>query len=701
MYRKYLLTLMSDSKYYPKSFEALINEHKILKRHQVKVFKYLQKLESMEILKFLPNKTYKLSENFIFGQYRSKSNFFGFFVPFNKDKNPKDLYIHNKYVSSAMDGDICIARVINTPYSKPGELEGRIILIVEESEVDIVGDFFENENFAFVIPDNKKFKDIYISEDDYGNAKDGDKVVVRVIKRANDGKSPEGIVVEVLGDKNTTGIDIISIIKQYGLNTEFPKEVITETNGISEKIEPNNRLDLRDEMIFTIDGDDSKDFDDAVSIKPLSGGGFELGVHIADVAHYVKSGSPLDNEALKRGTSVYLVDRVLPMLPEKLSNDLCSLKPNIDRYTLSCIMEFDKSGALLNKKIAESIINSKYRMTYSKVNKLLLKEDPSLMEEYEEILPDLELMDRLRNILSARRKDRGSIDFNFPEAKVLLDENKKPVDIVLRDKNLAANLIEEFMIVTNEVISEFFTEKEIPFMYRTHEKPSSEKIETFEKFINAISPQPVKIDVSPKSLSNLLKEYEGKSEYNAISSILLRSMSKAKYSNEHQGHFGLASEYYSHFTSPIRRYPDLQIHRIIKEYLNGKLSHGKIQKYHKELPETARLNSSAEVKAAQCEMESKKLKLCEFMIDKRGQQFEGIVSGVTDRGIYVTLDNTVEGFISAEDLNKESRFFFNEALFTYFSENDPEDKITFGNKVIVELFEVDLNKRQISFIMIY
>jgi len=705
MYKKYVISLLNDVNYVPKTFEQLINEHKILKRNQVKTYKFLQKMESLQIVYFLPDKTFELSKKVVIGQYRSKNNFFGFLIPQNRIKHPKDLYIHNKYVGSAMDGDIVIGFPISTPYSKPGEIEGRILFILEENEVDIVGDFFENENFAFVVPDNRKFSDIYVAEDDYGGAADGDKVVVRVKKRADDGKNPEGIIVEILGKKDDVGMDIISIIKQYGLSTEFPNEVLKKSESLPDtitetEIKQSRRLDLRKEMIFTVDGDDSKDFDDAISIEVLPSGNYLLGVHIADVAHYVKSSDPIDLEAYKRGTSVYLVDRVLPMLPEKLSNELCSLKPNVDRFTLTCFIEFDRSGAIKNKKITESVINSKYRMTYSKVNKILLKEDEGLLIKYKEILTDLGLMNELRLILNRKRSDRGSIDFNFPEAKVILNDNKKPIEVTIRDKNLATNLIEEFMIAANEVVSEFFTEKEIPFVYRIHEKPSPEKLETFEKFLSAVSNTPVKVAATPKGLSTLLKSYEETPEYQAISSILLRSMSKAKYSNENVGHFGLASEFYSHFTSPIRRYPDLQIHRIIKEYLNGSLSSGKIQKYHRELPEVSKQNSSSEVKAAQCEMESKKLKLCEFMLDKRGQQFDGIVSGVTDRGVFVSLDNTIEGFILAEDLNIDSRFYFNESMYAYFSELDPADRITFGSKLTVEVFDVDLQKKQITFKLI-
>ncbi|QUH21921.1 ribonuclease R [Alkaliphilus sp. B6464] len=707
MFKKFLITLLNDSDYTPKTYEELIGLYPILRRNQSNCFRFLQELEKMQIVYFMPNKTYILSSDAIIGYYQGKSNHFGFLIPLDKNRFAKDLFIHSKNLNGAMDGDLVIGKIIYTSHSKSNESEGKIISIIEEKKHKIVGDFIDNGSYAFVIPDNDKFKDIYINKEHFNGARNNDKVIVKIIKRAKNGKNPEGTISEILGKKDEVGMDIISIIRQYGLSTEFPNEVLKQIEDFPDKIDKEeikrellHRKDLRHLKIFTIDGEDTKDFDDAVSIEKLKNGNYKLGVHIADVTHYVKKGAPLDKEALNRGTSVYLVDRVLPMLPEKLSNGLCSLNPNTNRFALTCFMEINHNGEVVNTEIVESLINTIEKMTYININKIIEKKDEELILRYGHVLDDILMMEELRNILAQKRYNRGSIDFDFPEPKVILNNKKKPISIELYEKNSATNLIEEFMIVTNEAISRYFSIKEIPFLYRIHDKPSDEKAQSFIKFLNTISEEQVNITPSPKGLQIILEEYKNKKEYFQINHILLRSLTKAKYSNENIGHFGLASTHYSHFTSPIRRYPDLQIHRIIKAYLHGNLSQKEILEYNKELPDISKHATSMEMKANQCENDSKKLKMCEYMLDKKGQEFKGIVSGVTNKGIFVSLENTVEGFIYVEDFNMDKQYLYDEDIFSYYSQNNKNDKFTFGVKVIVQVYEIDLNKKQITFKLI-
>lgn len=678
----------------------------VLMQNSSDVFKFIEELEDKQILYLLPNKTYILARNLIIGVLEQNNKHFGFVRPNNPSLD--DLYIHKKHMNGAMNGDYVIAKEIFTNYTKEGKTEGCIICILGNKSPYILGTYQNQNTYGFVVPDNCGYPDIFILGKNSLNALDQQKVVVEIINRnLLDNKQPEGRIVEILGYKDEVGIDILSIIKKYPISTVFPDEVLKEVNKLPDKIpkkelekELKHRVDLRNETIITIDGEDTKDFDDAISIKKADDGNYLLGVHIADVTHYVKENSPLDKEALRRGTSIYLVDRVIPMLPDKLSNGLCSLKPKADRYALSCIMKINTNGNVVDSKICKSVINTTERMTYPDVEKLIKKSDKNLNERYCHILDKIDLFYELSLILKKKRYKRGSIDFDFPEAKVLLDENGKPVDIVTQNSNNATYLIEEFMIVCNETISEYFYKKNIPFLYRIHEKPPTEKMERFINFMNIINYPIIKKELTPKELQTILEQSRNKIEFEQISNVMLRSLAKAKYSCGAKGHFGLANIYYSHFTSPIRRYPDLQIHRIIKEYLHHQLNGQRIKHYEKILPQIAKQNTESKITASQCELEVTRYKMCEYMLDKIGTEFEGKVSGVIERGIFVILPNQIEGFVSAKELDtEEENFHFEEDLILYISDN--KTKIyTFGTPVKIKVVDVDMNKQEILFSLV-
>ena len=486
----------------------------------------------------------------------------------------------------------------------------------------------------------------------------GHKVVVEITDYGEDRRNPEGKIIEILGHINDPGVDILSVIRRYELPVEFPDEVYQEIENVELEInekEMMGREDLRNVLTITIDGEDSKDLDDAVSLTKLENGNYELGVHIADVSHYVQENTALDKEAYGRGTSVYLVDRVIPMLPHKLSNGICSLNPNEDRLALSCIMEIDHRGYVVNHRVVNSVIYSDYRMTYTAVREILEDKTPELLEKYAEIVPMLEEMNELRKILVAKRKKRGSVNFDLPESKIILDEQGKPIDIKPYDRNIATNLIEEFMLVCNETVAENFFWQEIPFVFRSHQEPDEEKTEKMEQFIRGFGYRVKKKDgeIHPREIQRVLAEAEGKPEERIIIRMVLRSMMQARYTADNQGHFGLAAKYYCHFTSPIRRYPDLEIHRLIKRTLAGEMSGKREQSYRKKMPDIAQHCSKRERVAEDAERDTDALKKVEFMLDKIGETYEGIISGVTNWCIYVELANTVEGMVALNQLDDD------------------------------------------------
>ncbi len=529
----------------------------------------------------------------------------------------------------------------------------------------------------------------------------GHKVVVEITDYGEDRRNPEGKVIEILGHINDPGVDILSVIRRYELAVEFPEEVYAEIEHLGTEVakaDKKGREDLRDLLTITIDGADAKDLDDAVSLKRLGNGNFELGVHIADVSHYVRENTALDKEAYARGTSVYLVDRVIPMLPHKLSNGICSLNPHVDRLALSCLMEVNGRGEVVSHRILESIINSDYRMTYTAVREILEDGTPALLEQYAEILPMLEDMEELRQILGEKRRKRGSVNFDLPESKIILDENGKPIDIKPYEKSIATNMIEEFMLVCNETIAENSFWQEMPFMYRSHQEPDEDKLEKMEQFLRGFGYYLRKKDgeIHPRELQKVLQKAEETDEERIITRMVLRSMMQARYTAENGGHFGLAAKYYCHFTSPIRRYPDLEIHRMIKKMLHGELDEKASAYYRRKMPDWAKHCSKQERVAEDAERDTDALKKVEFMEDKVGQIYEGIISGVTNWGIYVELPNTIEGMVALSQMD-DDYYEFDEKKMLVFGKRTKKS-YRLGDKVVVSVAKVDRMMGTIDFV---
>lgn len=569
----------------------------------------------------------------------------------------QDIFIPEEKTGGALHGDTVLISV----ESKPGNgkrAEGSVIRVLEHANEQVIGFYQKNKNFGFVIPDNQKIaKDIFIPQGKDMGAVTGHKVVVKVTDFGGPEHKPEGAVTEIIGHVNDPGTDILSIVRAYGLPEEFPDSVMKQVEKVPDQIDGKDmqgRLDLRSLLTVTIDGEDAKDLDDAITISKKDGI-YTLGVHIADVTNYVTENSPLDEEALRRGTSVYLVDRVIPMLPHKLSNGICSLNQGEDRLALSCIMEIDEEGNVSGHRIAETVINVDRRMTYTAVNAIVTNHDKEVMREYEALVPMFEQMKELADILREKRKKRGSIDFDFPETKVILDERGKPLEIKPYERNAATKIIEDFMLMANETVAEDYFWQELPFLYRTHNNPDPEKMKSLAILINnfGYSIRFHNGEVYPKEVQKLLANAVDTPEEALISRLALRSMKQARYTVENTGHFGLAAKYYTHFTSPIRRYPDLQIHRIIKENLRAGLSEKRIDHYDKLLQQVAVQSSALERRADEAERETIKLKKCEYMSKHIGEEFDGVISGVTNWGLYVELPNTVEGLIHVNQLQDD------------------------------------------------
>ena len=612
----------------------------------------------------------------------------------------QDVLIPADKTKGAMDGDK--VQIIIEGEARGKRAEGAVLRILEHANKTVIGFYQKNKNFGFVLPDNQKLgQDIFIPQGKDMGAVTGHKVIVRITDFGDDRKKPEGVITEILGHINDPGVDILSIIKAYGLPEGFPDEVMVQVAGIPDEVEEEekkNRLDLRHLQTVTIDGEDAKDLDDAISISKENDDHYTLGVHIADVSHYVTENSPLDKEALKRGTSVYLVDRVIPMLPHKLSNGICSLNAGTDRLALSCLMEIDGKGNVIGHRIAETLIQVDRRMTYTAVNAIVTDRDPDVMEEYRDFVPMFDLMKELADILRERRKKRGSIDFDFPESKIILDEKGRPVDIKPYERNAATKIIEDFMLMANETIAEDYFWQELPFLYRTHDYPDPEKMKRLGTFINnfGYTIRTQNGEVHPKELQKLLDKIEGTPEEALISRLTLRSMKQAKYTTVCTGHFGLAANYYTHFTSPIRRYPDLQIHRIIKENLRRGLSDRRFAHYDSILPEVAVQCSSMERRADEAERETAKLKKCEYMSKRIGKEYDSVISGVTNWGLYVELPNTVEGLIRVNDLTGDY-FVFDEEHMELVGEMTRKS-YKLGQKIRVQVADTDKLTRTIDFI---
>ena len=639
------------------------------------------------------------------GKFISHRKGFGFVESDKEDE--RDLYIASKDVNGAMHGDRVLAEVTREA-SGGRRAEGRIINVIKRVKTQIVGTFKPHEHFAFVIPRGNELRtDVYIQEKHFNGAMEDDVVVVEITQWAKEDKKPEGKIVEVLGYKGNRGIEIESIIREHGLPLEFPQKVLDNANHVAVPIpeeEYERRKDLRDEFIVTMDGADAKDLDDAIQVKLLDNGNFMLGVHIADVTYYVKEKSNLDKEALKRATSVYLVDKVIPMLPKQLSNGVCSLNPDEDKLTLSVFMEIDRKGNVVNSSIEETVIRSKGRLVYTNVSDVL---EHIHEEENPEFADMLFKAEELAKILMKKRERRGALDFNFPEPYIHLDENGKPYNIEPYERRIANKIIEEFMLVANETVAEYFYWLGIPFVYRIHETPSSSKVEALNKFIHNYDLL-IKGDteeVHPKQIQKIIKSIEGKKEEKAISTLILRSLKQAKYSPDCSGHFGLAAEYYCHFTSPIRRYPDLQIHRIIKEFINkGGLNSNRQNKLKDIVLKASEQSSVMERKAEVAERDIDKYYKCIYMEDKIGQEFKGIISSVTHFGFFVELPDTVEGLVSIESLT-EDRYEYNENTHELIGQGVGTEEMHIiayrvGDEVTVKLDSVNADAREINFIII-
>ncbi len=678
--------------------EEFLEKFEIPIEFKKEFFKVLRDLEKEgTIIKSANGRYGKIDTDYlVVGKLQGHERGFGFVMP--DDKESPDVYISAEAMNGAMHGDKVVANVIKRSQGGKRQ-EGEIIRILERKNQFIVGTYEDNKNFGFLIPDNQKiFHDVFIAKTHLNGAKNGQKVVVEITQWPEPRRNPEGKVSEILGYPNETGTDVLSILKQFELPEEFPKQVQRFVQNIEDKISNDEligRTDLRKLKTFTIDGADAKDLDDAISIEKLENGNYKLGVHIADVSHYVKEGSPLDKEAYKRGNSVYLVDRVIPMLPKELSNGICSLNPNIDRLCLSVLMEIDKHGRVLSHEILETVINSYKRLIYDDVSDYLEDNTQESREKLDGILDELDLMAELMNVLKIQRENRGSIDFNFPETQIILDERGKPIDIRKADRRVANRMIEEFMLATNETVAEQFFWAEIPFLYRIHEEPSEERMTAFSKFIHNLGYKLKGKEIHPKDLQILTEEIEGKKEELVISTMMLRSLKKARYSMDQDVHFGLAAKYYSHFTAPIRRYPDLVIHRIIKQFIKGIMGLRKQDMLKKNLPEIAEHTSATERTAQEAEREVEDLKMTQYMSERIGEEYEGIISSLTNFGMFVQLENTIEGLIPFSQMLDDYYQFDEEKLQIV---GERTKKIyNLGDKVKIEVVGADIVRRNIDF----
>jgi ribonuclease R len=696
-----ILHYMKDETYKPLTVQELEESFGIEDSSDFKDFvKTLVYMEEKGLVVRTRSNRYGLPEkmNLVRGKLSGHAKGFGFVTP--DEPGYDDIFIPPHETNNAMHGDIVLVRV--SSQTSGTRQEGSVVRILERGIKEIVGTYTESKYFGFVIPDDKKFgSDIFIPKSANAGAVEGHKVVIHLTSYPEGRKNAEGEVIQILGHKNDPGVDILSVIHKYGLPQAFPEEVLEQANSTPENIDENeigNRRDLRNEIIVTIDGADAKDLDDAVTVTKLDNGHFKLGVHIADVSHYVTEGSPLDREALERGTSVYLVDRVIPMIPHRLSNGICSLNPKVNRFTLSCEMEINKEGEVISHEIFESIIKTTERMTYADVNKILVDKDEEIRNHYGALVPMFETMEGLAEILRNKRMNRGAIDFDFKEAKVLVNEEGKPTDVVTRERSVAERLIEEFMLAANETIAEHFHWLEVPFMYRIHEDPKAEKLQRFFEFITnfGLLVRGSANSVHPRALQEIIEAVQGKPEEMVVSTVMLRSMQQAKYDPESLGHFGLSTQFYTHFTSPIRRYPDLIVHRLIRTYLiEGKLDEATRAKWSASLRELADHASKMERRAVEAERDTDELKKAEFMEDKIGEEFDGIISSVTNFGMFIELPNTIEGLVHVSYMT-DDYYRYDERQYAMIGEKTG-NVFRIGDEITVRLIKVNKEEHDIDF----
>ncbi|MFQ9087718.1 MAG: ribonuclease R [Roseburia sp.] len=694
--KRMIYDFICDELYVPMKLKELAILMQVPKRDRAELTRVMDALvEDGKVELTKKGKYIKSEKKYETGVFTSHPKGFGFVTIEGMDE---DIFIPAEQVNGAMHMDT--VQLVISPTTGGKRREGTITKILFHGMNEVVGTYEDNKTFGFVVPDNPKIaKDIFIPKERSMGAVTGHKVIVAITDYGKDGKKPEGKVTEIIGHINDPGVDIMSLVKAYNIPVEFSPKIMRQVENVSNEVSEADmagRLDLRDWQMVTIDGEDAKDLDDAVSLTK-EGDLYRLGVHIADVSNYVQEHSALDVEAEDRGTSVYLVDRVIPMLPHKLSNGICSLNAGENRLALSCIMMIDEKGKVVDHKIAETVIKVDRRMSYTSVKKILADQDKAERAEYKELVPMFEMMEHVAAILRKKRMKRGSIDFDFPETKIILDKSGRPVDIKPYERNVATRMIEDFMLIANETVAQDYFWQEVPFVYRTHENPDEEKIKKLSTFINNFG-YTLHIgsdEVHPKELQKLLSKIEGTEEEPLISRLTLRSMKQAKYTTECTGHFGLATNYYCHFTSPIRRYPDLQIHRIIKDCLRGRMNAKKAEHYEKILPEVAKHASEMERRADEAERETDKLKKVQYMKERLGQEFTGVISGVTSWGFYVELPNTIEGLVHVTALEGDY-FQFSEETYELIGEHT-NIHYKLGQTVTVIAVDVDEVMRTIDF----
>lgn len=643
----------------------------------------------------------KTNSGLVRGTLSQNKKGFAFLRP--DDQEMEDIFIPPTKINRAMDGDVVLVEVKKSRGDfRKGKFEGEVKAIESHSIKQVVGTFSEARHFGFVVPDDKRImQDIFVPKGQELGAVEGHKVLVQITQYSDGTNSPEGQISAILGHKNDPGVDILSIIYQHGIEIEFPDDVLKEAENVPETIQPDElkgRRDLRDELTITIDGADAKDLDDAIAVKKLDNGNTELTVSIADVSYYVTEGSALDREAYDRATSVYLVDRVIPMIPHRLSNGICSLNPEVDRLAMSCRMEIDAQGQVVKHEIFESVIHSNARMTYDAVNRIITDKDAATRVQYPEIVPMLDLAQTLSQQLIAMRKKRGEIDFDIKEAKVIVNEEGIPKEVVTRERGEGERLIESFMLIANETVAEHFNQMEVPFIYRIHEQPKSERLRQFFDFITnfGIMVKGTGEDIHPSTLQNIHEEIAGRPEDMVISTMMLRSMQQARYDADNLGHFGLAADYYTHFTSPIRRYPDLIVHRLVRKYLIEKSMDGRaMHEWEEKLPQIAEHTSNRERRAIDAERDTDELKKAEFMIQHIGDEFEGVISSVANFGMFVELPNTIEGMVNMQNMS-DDYYHFDERQMALIGERKAK-VYRIGDVVKVKVIHVDVDERQIDF----
>ena len=694
-----ILEFMKDPEYKPMKAKEIAIILGVPKKEYPKFQEAIAELEKeFKIGKNHKNKYKVIEEEYKEGNFKKNAKGFGF-VNIGKED---EIYIPKENTNNALNGDIVLVEILEEK-NKLKKAEGKIKRIIKHEKDTIVGTFQNNRNFGFVVPDDKNFgTDIFISKSNFGKARNGHKVLVEITKYPKNDKKAEGKIIEILGKPNEAGVDMLSLIKEYRLPSRFPEPVVKEAQKFGDKIEEKDiqkRIDNRKDIIFTIDGEDAKDLDDAVRVTKMENGNYRLDVHIADASHYVKENSLLDNEALIRGTSIYMLGRVIPMLPRELSNGLCSLNAGQDRFTLSCSMEINKEGKVVSSEVYKGIINVKERMNYHDVQKILDKSDTDVLERYKPYIKDFETMAELATILKNRRMEQGYLNLDIPESKIDLDINGKVINIGKYETSFSNEIIEQFMLIANETIAEKFYWLQAPFIYRVHEDPDIDKVKELNKSLFNFGMN-IKISnekVYPTEFSKILEQIKGKEEEKVVSNLILRTLKVAKYESENKGHFGIASKYYCHFTSPIRRYPDLFIHRIISKYLdnNYDVPEKWIEDYMQKAEDRARESSEREKIATKVERESEDLKKAEYMEGKIGEEYEGIVSSVTQFGIFVELPNTVEGLIRFDDLGDEY-FIYDENRKRLIGERTNKT-YQIGDKVKIRVKSASKMLRQIDF----